>query len=135
MALGAVSLAGCAKFRTARECGVFVSAIKTWQGQGAKPAGSVSSPASSGPLDSRALAERYEDLGRRIDALNLESAELSPRARRYQKLAREAAAALRDVAAAMERGDAESARKRRVEFDDLSRSEAPLVADINAVCR
>jgi hypothetical protein len=44
-------------------------------------------------------------------------------------------AALRDVAAAMERGDAEAARRRRVEFDDLARAEAPLVADINAVCR
>jgi hypothetical protein len=86
-------------------------------------------------VDSRALAERYEDLARRIDALKLQSAELSPRAQRYQKLAREAAAALRDVAAAVERRDAEGARKRRVEFDDIARGEAALVADINVVCR
>jgi hypothetical protein len=50
-------------------------------------------------------------------------------------LAREAAKALRDVAEAVEKGDAEGARRRRVEFDDIARGEAPLVADINAVCR
>lgn len=58
-----------------------------------------------------------------------------PRAERYQKLARGAASALRDVAEAVEKGDAEGARKRRVEFDDIARAEAPLVADINGVCR
>jgi uncharacterized protein involved in exopolysaccharide biosynthesis len=114
---------------------VFVAAIKTWQGQGAKAVASGTPTVTSGPLDSRALAERYEELARRIDALNLESSELAPRAQRYQKLSREAAAALREVAAAVERGDAEAARQRRVVFDDLARGEAPLVADINAVCR
>jgi hypothetical protein len=65
----------------------------------------------------------------------LTSSELVPRAQRYQKLSREAARALRDVAEAVEKGDAEGARRRRVEFDDIARGEAPLVADINGVCR
>ena len=82
-----------------------------------------------------ALAGRYEDLARQIDALHLTSPELLPRARRYQKLSREAAAALRDVAAAVEKGDNEAARQRRVQFDDIARGETPLVTDINAVCR
>jgi hypothetical protein len=86
-------------------------------------------------VESVALAERYDDLARRIDALHLGSAELVPRAERYQKLSREASAALRDVADAVARGDAEGARKRRVQFDDIARGEAPLVADINAICR
>jgi hypothetical protein len=85
--------------------------------------------------ESRTLADRYDDLAIRIDALHVSSSELSPRAQRYQKLAREAAKALRDVAEAVEKGDAEGARRRRVEFDDIARGEAPLVADINAVCR
>ena len=85
--------------------------------------------------DSRVLADRYDDLSQRIDGLHLTSPELLPRAERYQKLARGAAAALRDVAAAVEKGDAEGARRRRVEFDDIARAEAPLVADINDVCR
>lgn len=128
--------AGCAKFQTARECGVFVGAIKGWKGEAAKPVASSVAPAgSSAPLDSRALAQRYDDLAQRIDALHLTSKELVPRAERYQKLAREAAAALRDVAAAIEKGDSDGARRRRVAFDDIARGEAPLVADINAVCR
>lgn len=137
MALLALALLGsaCSKFQTARECGSFVEAIKTWKGQ-ARPAASVpvTSP-SAASVESRELAERYDELATRIDALHLTSSELVPRAQRYQKLSREAATALRDVAAAVEKGDGEGARRRRVEFDDIARGELPLVADINAVCR
>jgi hypothetical protein len=125
---------GCAKFQTARECGVFASAIKSWK----QPKGVSSAAPAVGvaaALDSRTLADRYDELAQSVDALHLKSAELAPRAQRYQKLARGAAAALRDVAAAVEKGDADGARKRRVEFDDIARGEAPLVAEINAVCR
>lgn len=90
---------------------------------------------SAAAVESRSLADRYDDLGKRIDALALTSPELLPRAQRYQKLAGEAAAALRDVAEAVEKGEAARARQRRVKFDDLSRNEAPLVAEINRVCR
>jgi hypothetical protein len=128
---------GCAKFQTARECGAFVEAIRTWKGQAPKPAPSAASPTSpaAASVESLALAERYDDLGRRIDGLHLTSSELVPYAARYQKLSREASAALRDVAEAVAKGDAEGARKRRVQFDDIARGEAPLVSDINALCR
>lgn len=131
-------LLGCSRFQTARECGAFVEAIRTWKGQASpKAAASASSPTSpaAASVESLALAERYDDLGRRIDALHLTSADLVPRAERYQKLSREASAALRDVAEAVAKGDAEGARKRRIQFDDIARGEAPLVADINALCR
>ena len=129
---------GCAKFQTARECGTFVEAIKTWKGQAPKAAASAAAaPASpaAASVESLALAARYEDLAQRIDALRLTSPELLPRAQRYQKLSREAAAALKDVADAVSKGDAEGARKRRVQFDDIAKGEKPLVDDINAICR
>jgi len=130
-----LSGSACAKFQTARECGTFVEAIKSWKNQ-APPAasGPVTSPAAAS-IDALALAARYDDLVVRIDALHLTSSELKPRAQRYQKLAREAAKSLRDVAAAVEKGDSAGARQRRVQFDDIARGEAPLVADINGVCR
>jgi hypothetical protein len=113
-----------------------VAAINAWKAEAPKPAASVVAPSmASASLESRALAERYDTLGKRIDELRLSSPELVPRAVRYQKLSREAAAALREVAAAVERGDAEGARRRRIQFDDIARGEAPLVADINSVCR
>ena len=132
----ALTALGCGKFQTARECGTFVAAIKTWRGQAPKPAASApaATPAAAS-VESLALAERYDDLAQRIDALHLESPDLVPRAQRYQKLSREAAAALREVAAAVGKGDAEGARRRRIQFDDIARGEAPLVADINAICR
>jgi hypothetical protein len=121
-----------------RECGAFVEAIKTWKAQSPKGAASAtalpSSPAAA-TVESLALAERYDDLAIRIDSLLLRSPDLVPQAVRYQKLAREAAAALREVAAAVAKGDAEGARKRRVQFDDIASGEARLVADINAICR
>lgn len=129
-------LLGCSKFQTARECGVFVEAIKVWKAQAPATAGRAPTPSPSlASAESRALADRYDELARRIDDLHLTSPELAPRAARYQKLAREAATALRDVAQAVERSDAETARRRRVEFDDIASGEAPLVADINDVCR
>ncbi len=133
-----LSALGCAKFQTARECGTFVEAIRTWKGQAPKAAPSaVAAPTSpaEASVESLALAARYDDLAKRIDALRLSSPELVPRAQRYQKLAREAAAALRDVADAVAKGDPEGARDRRVQFDDIARGETPLVADINVICR
>ena len=119
-----------------------MSAIESWKGESAKPVASAQPAASAQPVasaaasaESRRLAERYDSLAKRIDELHLTSPELLPRAARYQKLSREAAAALRDVAAAVEQGDAEGARQRRVQFDDIARGEAPLVADINSLCR
>lgn len=134
--LGALCALGCSKFQTARECGTFVSAIKAWKGQAPASAAAVPAASPSAPsVESLALADRYDDLAKRIDGLHLTSPELVPRAQRYQKLSREAAAALRDVAAAVKKGDSEGARQRRVQFDDIARGEAPLVADINGVCR
>ena len=134
----ALSGLGCAKFQTVRECGAFVEAIKAWKAQAPKGAPSAtplpSSPAQAS-IESLALAERYDDLAIRIDALLLRSPDLVPKAARYQKLSREAAAALREVAAAVAKGDAEGARKRRVQFDDIASGEALLVADINGICR
>lgn len=135
-----LACAGCAKFQTARECGVFVEAIKTWKAEAPRPGSSASAlaPVPTPELASReslALAERYDALAKRIDELHLGSSELVPRAQRYQTLARGAATALRDVARAVEQQDPEGARRRRVEFDDIARAEGPLVADINAVCR
>jgi hypothetical protein len=134
----ALSGLGCAKFQTVRECGAFVEAIKAWKAQAPKAAPSAtplpSTPAQAS-IESLALAERYDDLAIRIDALLLRSPDLVPKAARYQKLSREAAAALREVAAAVAKGDAEGARKRRVQFDDIASGEALLVADINAICR
>lgn len=112
---------------------MFVEAIKGWKGQA--PPAAPASTREAASQESRAMAERYEELATRIDALGLSSEELLPRAARYQKLAREAAGALRDVALAVQRGDAEGARRRRVEFDEIAKGEAPLVEDINAVCR
>jgi hypothetical protein len=139
LALGLVlSGLGCAKFQTVRECGAFVAAIKAWKGKVPKTvpsaAASPSSPAEAS-VESLALAERYDDLATRIDALHLSSPDLVPKAVRYQKLSREAAAALREVAAAVAKGDPEGARKRRVQFDDIASGEAPLVAEINGICR
>lgn len=127
---------GCSKFRTARECGSFVAAIGAWKGQApGAPASGAPRTLAAASSESRSLAERYDDLSRRIDGLRIESVELVPRAARYQQLAREAGRALRDVAAAVEKGDGEAARRRRVQFEDLASGEAALVAEINALCR
>jgi hypothetical protein len=126
----------CAQFETARECSALVGALTDWRSEQAeKRPGAPARGTQAAVTESRVLAQRYDGLSSKISGLGVSSAALAPKADAYAKLAREASRALRDVADAVERGDAETARRRRVEFDDLARGEAGLVASINQLCR
>lgn len=129
-----VAAVGCGKFREARECAAFARTVNTWISQ----APSASPPGGSPERiaqDARSAAARYEALYADLGALGIEAEELKPRAERYREIAKKAAESLRAVADAVDAKDAETARKRRVEFDDVARGEAPLVAEINRICR
>lgn len=128
-----LSATSCGRFRQTKECTVLAQTVATWLA-------SVP-PAETGALEptrliqeTRASARRYAELDRQLAALAIRSKELVPRVERYRSLAQQAARFLEEAAVAIERNDAELARKRRVDFDTLARSEAPLVAEINAVC-
>lgn len=85
--------------------------------------------------DARATARRYEDLDRRLSALNIQSDELVARVARYRNMAVSAARVLDEVALALDSENTLLARTRRVEFDNTVQAERALVAEINAVCR
>lgn len=128
-----VGATSCGRFRQTKECTVLAQTVATWLA-------SVP-PVETGALEparliqeTRASAGRYAALDRQLAALAIKSKELAPRVQRYRSLAQQAARSLDEAALAIERNDAELARKRRVDFDTLARSEAPLVAEINAVC-
>jgi hypothetical protein len=125
---------GCAKFRKARECDVLARAVSGWLARQPVPNLAQAEPKQL-VLETRATAKRYHDLDRELGALEISSPDLVHRTARYRELARKSAEALDDVAGALERGDTELARRRRVEFDATSRAEGPLVAEINSACR
>jgi hypothetical protein len=133
LALGLLG-AGCAKFQQARECGTFVKTVNAWL---ARPA--PSAPNSNDPkaiaAESRRTAQSYDELSKSLGALHIANEDLAPRVQRYQDLANSAARTLRDVAAALDRGDLEQARQKRVEFDSVAENEGPLVKEINGLCR
>jgi len=81
-----------------------------------------------------ATAARYDRLAADLSALAVESSELVPEIQSYRALAEHSAAALRAVAGALERGDFEAARSKRIELDAAARGEAPLVERINVIC-
>ena len=99
----------------------------------------VTTSASSDPKQiasqARATAEHYAELSRTLAALQIQAEELRPRVKRYQDIASDAARTLRDVADSLDRGDLEHARRARVDFDTVAQGEAPLVAEINEICR
>lgn len=134
----ALSAGGCGKFQQARECATFVKTVNAWL---ASPAAEIAADASasSDPKQiaeqARKTAQHYTDLSKRLAALRVEAEDLAPRVTRYEQIADSAALALRDVADALDHGDLESARKKRVEFDTVAKREAPLVNEINAICR
>lgn len=135
VALGA---SGCGKFQQARECATFVKTVNAWlSSQAAENAASASAPSEPKQIaeQARRTAQRYTDLSQRLAALHIEGEELAPRVTRYEQIADSAAQALREVARALDHGDLEDARKKRVDFDTVAQREGPLVKEINTVCR
>ena len=134
----ALMAGGCGKFQQARECGTFVKTVNAWlaspDAQNAADAGTSSDPKQVAG-QARRTAEHYAELSRRLAALHVESEDLAPRVKRYEQIADSAAATLREVAAALDQGDLEKARQKRVDFDTVAQREPLLVKEINGVCR
>ena len=129
---------GCGKFQQARECGAFVKTVNAWL---ARPS-DVAAASATLPSDpkriaeaSRRTAQSYEELSQSLAALHVQSEDLAPRVQRYQDIATSATRTLREVADALDQGDLEKARQKRVAFDSVAQAEAPLVKEINGLCR
>ncbi len=131
--LGAGS--GCGKFQQARECGTFVKTVNAWLGGSAPKAPAASNDPKQIANEARHTADHYADLSRTLAGLHIQSEELAPRVARYVAIADSAASTLREVAASLDQGDLEQARKKRVDFDTVARQEGPLVKEINGICR
>ena len=126
---------GCGKFKQARECGTFVKTVNGWLGNPAPTDAGVSSDPKQIAVEARHTADHYADLSRTLAGLHIQTEELAPRVKRYEAIAEDAARTLREVADALDHGDLEQARKKRVDFDTVARLEGPLVKEINGVCR
>jgi len=132
LALGLL-LPSCGRLQQRSDCTSFVGTVNAWLAT-ARPKPAAGGSAELIAKDARSTALRYDELLSKLDALPIQAEELRPRVRRYREIARNAAGALRAAADALDRNDAETARRKRVEFDDIARSEAPLVDEINRIC-
>lgn len=133
VALGVLA-GSCGTFKKARECGALSETVSAWMK--ATPASDLSASAPDRvATDARATARRYEDLDRRLAALNVQSEELVAPVARYRDMTVGAARVLDEVANALENGNPELARRRRVEFENTVRAERELVGQINGLCR
>ncbi|HEY4106289.1 MAG TPA: hypothetical protein VGM44_20455 [Polyangiaceae bacterium] len=126
--------AGCAKFQQARECGAFVKTVNAWIARPTPSASAANDPKAIA-AESRRTAQSYDELSKSLGGLHVQSEELLPRVQRYQEIANSAAGTLRDVADALDHGDLEKARQKRVQFDTVALKEGPLVKEINGLCR
>ena len=136
----ALCSAGCGKFTQARECGTFVKTVNAWlSSSSATAAASADAGASSDPkqiaVEARRTADHYAELSKSLAGLHIQAEDLAPRVKRYEEIADSAASTLREVAGALDQGDLEQARQKRVDFDTVARREAPLVKEINGLCR
>jgi hypothetical protein len=128
----------CGKFQQARECGSFVKLVNSWISRpSAEPAADAarSSDAKQVAAQARATALHYAELSQSLADLHVQGEELSPRVKRYEELTRTAERTLGEVADALDRGDLEKARQKRIDFDATAEREAPLVKEINGICR
>ena len=133
----ALACAGCGKFQQARECGTFVKTVNTWLAQPEAVVSDAGAPNDPKRIaeQSRRTAEHYAALSRTLTNLHVQGEDLAPRVQSYEEIADSAARTLREVADALDHGDLEKARQKRVEFDSVARREAPLVKEINGLCR
>lgn len=136
--LAALLSVGCGKFQQARECATFVKTVNRWLASSAAKNSAI--PGSSSEpkqiaSEARATAQHYADLSRSLAELHVQAEELVPRVKRYEDIADNAARTLREVADSLDRGELEKARQARVGFDTVAQREAPLIQEINAVCR
>ncbi|MEP7048781.1 MAG: hypothetical protein ABJB12_00445 [Pseudomonadota bacterium] len=134
----ALACAGCGKFQQARECGTFVKTVNAWLAQpdaALSAAGAASNDPKQVAAQSRRTAAHYAELSQTLAGLHIQGEDLAPRVHGYEEIADNAARTLRDVADALDHGDLEKARQKRVEFDTVARREAPLVKEINGLCR
>jgi hypothetical protein len=129
------ALSGCGKFQQARECGTFVKTVNGWLASPSPADAGASSDPKQIAVEARRTGEHYAELSRTLGGLNIQGEELAPRVKRYQAIADDAARTLREVADALDHGDLEQARKKRVDFDTVAQLEGPLVKEINGVCR
>ena len=133
-----LSCGGCGKFQQARECGTFVKTVNAWLSSPEAQTAAETAPSSDAKQvagQARRTAEHYAELSKRLSALHIQSEDLAPRVVRYEQIANSAALTLREVAEALDHGDLEKARQKRVEFDSVAQREPPLVKEINGLCR
>ncbi len=138
----ALCASGCGKFTQARECGTFVKTVNAWLASSAASAASGADAGAGAPGDpkqvaaaARRTAEHYAELSKSLAGLHIQAEDLAPRVKSYEQIADSAASTLNEVADALDRGDLEQARQKRVDFDTVARREPPLVKEINGLCR
>jgi hypothetical protein len=127
-------LSGCGRFRKAKECDLLAKTVSAWLARQPAPSAASTEPKKLA-IATRTTAARYEELDRELAALDVKSRDLTSRVARYRKIAVQSARALEDAASALERGNVDLARQRRVEFDETMKAESALVAEINSTCR
>jgi hypothetical protein len=132
LALALIAL-GCGKLR--RECDALVKTANAFIAESARRRPSPDAPPEQAAREALETAARYDKLASDLAAIRVESDELRPEVERYADLAVRSAASLRAAAHSLKTGHFEQARQKRVELDAAAKTEGPLVAKINSVCR
>ena len=131
--LGVFALTGCGELR--RECDAVVKRANAFLAESASHRPAPGAPPERAAEEARSTAARYEKLAADLAALDVKSGDLKPEVERYRELAQRSAASLKAAAHALETKHFEQARSERVALDRASKSEAPLVARINEICK
>ncbi len=135
--LGVVSLACCVGCRNARheECRAFVYAVNTRLAEIDRVTARGSTEHSVNPGDMRHLAELYEKLAEKTDAISIHSTELRKLREQYRTMVLDAAKLARSIASSLEAKNLEAAMKAHEQFSAVVSREDELVSLVNAFCR
>ncbi|HEY3233388.1 MAG TPA: hypothetical protein VGJ84_01645 [Polyangiaceae bacterium] len=127
-------LTGCTKFKQLKECNQFIRVVNASKQELDAQPRAKNPDVATVVKETRDLSVRFEKLAAKVTALDVTAPKLKPHVDKYQAVAEQAAATLRDVASAVEKMDAKAAKEKQREFDQAAKTEDQLVEAINAVC-
>jgi len=133
-ALAMPAVVGCRNARH-EECRAFVYAVNTRLVEIDRVTAEGTGEHSVNPSDMRHLAELYEKLTVKTDAINIRSPELQQLRERYRAMVLEAAKLARKIADSLESKNIEAAMKAHEQFSAVVSREDELVSLVNAFCR
>jgi hypothetical protein len=129
------TMAGCAERKKVAECNALISVINNAVDKIQRGTREVPPDGGLAGKDLHTMAESMDQIADQAAKVQISVPELQQFAKDYQSMAREVAAAARDLGNAYDKVDDEQMRKAQARMERAVQREEPLIDSLNKFCR